>query len=90
MTRRAGLLVCAASLLAGAAGLLAGCATTEWIYEKPGVLPAKLEHDLAACRKDARDPGAIALPGGERVNRELLNYCMERKGYTARKVTPPS
>jgi hypothetical protein len=54
------------------------------------VLPAKLEHDLAACRKDARDPGAIALPGGERVNRELLNYCMERKGYTARKVTPPS
>lgn len=81
MTRRAVALLYAASLLAG-------CATEEWIYEKPGMTPAKLDHDMAACRKEAPDPRSVVPPGSERVDRALFNRCMERKGYTGRTVKP--
>jgi hypothetical protein len=81
VTRRTASLVFAVSLLTG-------CATEEWIYEKPGMTPAKLDHDKAICRKEAPDPRAVVLPGSERVNRTLFNRCMERKGYTGR--TAPS
>lgn len=73
-----------------AASLLAGCATEVWIYEKPGVTPAKLDHDKAVCRKESPDPRSVFLPGSERVDRTLFNRCMERKGYTGRTVAPPS
>ena len=82
MTRRAMALLCAASVFAG-------CTTREWIYEKPGVVPAKLDHDMTICRKEAADPRALALPGSERVDRAAFNRCMERKGYTARMVENP-
>ena len=81
MTRRAVALLYAASLLAG-------CATEEWIYEKPGMTPAKLDHDIAVCRKEAPDPRSVVAPGSERVDRALFNRCMERKGYTGRTVKP--
>ena len=81
MTRRAVALLYAASLLAG-------CATEEWIYEKPGMTPAKLDHDMAACRKEAPDSRSVVPPGSERVDRALFNRCMERKGYTGRTVKP--
>ena len=81
MTRRA-------VALLYAAGLLAGCATEEWIYEKPGMTPAKLDHDIAVCRKEAPDPRSVVAPGAERVDRALFNRCMERKGYTGRTVKP--
>ena len=81
MTRRAVALLSAASLLAG-------CATEEWIYEKPGMTPAKLDHDIAVCRKEAPDPRSVVAPGSERVDRALFNRCMERKGYTGRTVKP--
>jgi hypothetical protein len=71
-----------------AASLLAGCATEEWIYEKRGMTPAKLDHDMAACRKEAPDPRSVVPPGSERVDRALFNRCMERKGYTGRTVKP--
>jgi hypothetical protein len=71
-----------------AASLLAGCATENWIYEKPGMTPAKLDHDMAACRKEAPDPRSVVPPGSERVDRALFNRCMERKGYTGRTVKP--
>jgi len=71
-----------------AASLLAGCATEEWIYEKPGMTPAKLDHDIAVCRKEAPDPRSVVAPGSERVDRTLFNRCMERKGYTGRTVKP--
>jgi hypothetical protein len=79
-----------AATLVAAASLLAGCATGEWIYGKPGVTPAKLDHDKAVCRKESPDPRSVVLPGSERVDRTLFNRCMERKGYTGRLVTPPS
>jgi hypothetical protein len=80
VTRRAATLLCAASLL------LAGCATEEWIYDKPGMTPAKLDHDMAACKKEAPDPRSVVPPGSQRMDRALFNRCMERKGYTPRVV----
>jgi len=82
VTRRAAALVCAI-------GLLAGCATHEWIYERPGTTPAKLERDMAICRKEAPDHQTVSLPGSERTDRVAFNRCMERKGYRARMVEKP-
>jgi hypothetical protein len=48
--------------------------------------PAKLDHDMAVCRKEAPDPRSVVPPGSERVDRALFNRCMERKGYTGRVV----
>lgn len=75
--RRAIVLLCAAHVLVG-------CATQEWIYEKPGVTPARLDHDIATCQKEALDPRAVAIRASERIDREVFNRCMARKGYTAR------
>ena len=80
MTRRAATLLYAASLL------LTGCASDTWIYEKPGMTPAKLDHDMAVCKKAAPDPRSVVPPGSERIDRALFNRCMERKGYTGRVV----
>jgi hypothetical protein len=80
VTRRAATLLCAASLF------LTGCASETWIYEKPGMTPARLDHDMAVCRKEAPDPRSVVPPGSERVDRALFNRCMERKGYTGRVV----
>jgi hypothetical protein len=75
--RHAATLVCAAALLAA-------CATKQWVYEKPGMTPAKLDHDMVLCRREAADPQVIALPGTPRVDRAIFNRCMERRGYTVR------
>jgi len=80
VTRRAATLLCAASLF------LTGCGSETWIYEKPGMTPAKLDHDMAVCKKEAPDPRSVVPPGSERVDRALFNRCMERKGYTGRVV----
>jgi hypothetical protein len=63
-----------------------GCGTETWIYEKPGMTPAKLDHDMAVCKKEAPDNRSVVPPGSERVDRALFNRCMERKGYTGRMV----
>ena len=75
--RRAAALVCVAALLAG-------CATKQWIYDKKGATPAKLDHDMAVCRKESADPQIVVLPGSPRSDRAIFNRCMERKGYTVR------
>ena len=77
MTRRAATLVCVAALLAG-------CATKQWVYDKKGATPAKLDHDMALCRKESADPQIVGLPGSPRSDRAIFNRCMERKGYTVR------
>jgi hypothetical protein len=71
-------------LLAAVLGLVAGCASSGWIYTKPGASPAALDHDLSACRKLAHRPHSFALVQSRRVDQDELNRCMERKGYTAR------
>ena len=79
--RRLAILLCAA-------GLLGGCAEKEWVYEKQGATAAKVDRDMALCRKEAHDPQAVALPGSPRIDRTVFNRCMERRGYTVRTEKP--
>lgn len=72
-----------ASALIGAVAFV-GCSTTQWVYEKPGMTPAKLGHDMKLCRREAADPQTVSLPGTPRVDRTVFNKCMERRGYTVR------
>jgi hypothetical protein len=68
-------------------GLVTGCAATEqWAYDKTGVTPARLDHDLTACRQESQDPGAFGLTLAHRLDRERFNRCMERKGYSVKRV----
>jgi len=66
-------------------GLLAGCAAERWSYTRSGLTPARLDLDLEICRKQAQRPHWFALTRSARVDRETLNQCMERKGYTAQR-----
>jgi hypothetical protein len=66
--------------------LLAGCATKQYVYDRPGLTPAKLDHDMTVCRKEANDPQMVALPGTPRSDVAIFNRCMERKGYTVRQA----
>jgi len=74
--------------IVGVIGVFAACASPTWVYEKRGATPAKLDHDMGLCRKEAHDPQTIALPGSPRTDREVFNRCMERKGYTVRSDKP--
>jgi hypothetical protein len=65
--------------------LLSGCATEHWVYAKPNVTPARLDSDLAACRKESVERGRIAIFQSGRVDQEALNRCMQRRGYTPRR-----
>ena len=65
--------------------LLAGCASERWIYERPGLTPAKLDQDLEVCRREAHRPYWFAVWRSDRVDRDVLNRCMDRKGYAARR-----
>ena len=73
--------------LVGALGLtlLAGCASQHWIYERPGLTPAKLDADLENCRREAHRPYWFAIWRSDRVDQDVLNRCMDRKGYAARR-----
>ena len=64
--------------------LLAGC-SSGWIYERPGLTPARLDQDLETCRKEAHRPYWFAIWRSDRVDRDVFNRCMDRKGYTARR-----
>ena len=65
--------------------LLAGCGSGRWIYDRPGLTPARLDQDLEACRKEAHRPYWFAIWRADRVDRDVFNRCMDRKGYTARR-----
>lgn len=67
------------------AALVPGCASEQWVYTKPNVTPARLDSDLAACRKEAMAPGRIAIFQSGRVDQDALNRCMQRRGYTPRR-----
>jgi hypothetical protein len=71
--------------LALALAVLGGCAPPRWSYAKPGATPARLDQDLEACRKEAHRPYWFALLRSERVDHDVLNRCMRRKGYAARR-----
>ena len=63
--------------------LLAGCATEEWSFTRAGATPAQLDQDLEGCRRQAQRPYTWALTRQGRVDPDVLNRCMERKGYAA-------
>jgi hypothetical protein len=65
--------------------LLAGCATEHWTYSRPGLTPARLDQDLEMCRREAHRPYWFALWRSDRVDRDVFNRCMTRKGYVARR-----
>src|SRR5207245_11025593 len=62
--RRLAILLCAA-------GLLGGCAEKEWVYEKQGATAAKVDRDMALCRKEAHDPRSEE----RRVGKERRAQC---------------
>lgn len=64
-------------------------ASQEWIYEKPRVTPAQLDHDKAACRKIAPSRSLFRLLETDRVEREAFNTCMQRRGYSVTVVPTP-
>ena len=70
--------VLAAVLLA-----VAGCRSTEeWSYDKPRATAAQLDRDLTQCGRQARPTGTFAYPAMTGPDREALNTCMEKRGYT--------
>lgn len=76
--------------LAVALGACASAPAQEWIYDKPNVTPAQLDHDKTACQKVAPSRSLFRLMETERVNRDLFNRCMQGRGYTVRAVPLPS
>jgi hypothetical protein len=80
----------AALALVIVAALLTACAgSQEWIYEKPRVTPAQLDHDKAMCRKAAPSRSMMRTLQEEKVEREAFNRCMEMRGYTVTVVPRP-
>jgi len=63
--------------------LFAGCTSTgEWVYNKPRTSAVQVDHDLGICRKESTRNTAIVLAPSQRLDRDAMNRCMERKGYT--------
>jgi entry exclusion lipoprotein TrbK len=67
------------------AALLSGCAREHWVYEKPNLNAARLDHDLATCRKESMEHGRLAIFQSGRVDQDAVNRCMQRRGYTPRR-----
>jgi len=63
-----------------------GCAREKWVYEKPHATPAQLDRDTAACRKESVSHQKVGITPEDRVDRPVFNRCMERRGYTPRKL----
>ena len=66
-------------ILAGAAGCRSG---EEWSYDRPRATPAQLDRDLTQCAREARPTGTFAYPSMTGPDREALNACMQKRGYT--------
>ena len=66
--------------------LLAGCAAPKYVYERRNATPAQTDHDLEVCRKEGFRPSRFAVWPSNRYDWDVVNRCMERKGY---RVTLP-
>jgi hypothetical protein len=65
-----------------AALALAACAGPSFSYAKRGATPAQVDHDREACKREAFRPSKFALTQAGRYDVDVLNRCMQRKGYT--------
>lgn len=78
-------------MLAGVLLTLSACSAarsvydpTSWVYEKKDATPARLDRDMAACRKESVDRNKFAPTASQRIDRDKFNRCMQRHGYTVR------
>ncbi|HEV8586292.1 MAG TPA: hypothetical protein VGT02_15105 [Methylomirabilota bacterium] len=75
------------ALAAGFAVLVvAGCATPRWNYEKRHATPLQLDRDLESCRREGFRPSRFSLRPSGRYDWDVVNRCMERKGYQVKPV----
>ena len=64
----------------------AGCAAPHYIYEKRSATPAQLDRDLETCKREGFRASRFAVWPSNRYDWEVVNRCMQRKGY---QVRPP-
>ena len=62
---------------------VAGCAAPRYVYERR-VTPAQLDHDLQICRREGFRPSRFAVWPSNRYDWDVVNRCMERRGYQVR------
>ena len=60
----------------------AGCAAPRYDYTRRNATPAQTNHDLEACRRQGFRPQRFAVWPSNRYDWDVVNRCMERKGYT--------
>ena len=63
---------------------LAGCAAPRYVYERRSVTPAQLDRDLEVCRREGFRPSRFAVWPSNRYDWDVVNRCMERRGYQVR------
>ncbi|MFL5428847.1 MAG: hypothetical protein ACJ79M_04455, partial [Myxococcales bacterium] len=63
---------------------LAACAEPTFNYDKRGTTPAQLDRDLAQCKRQAFRPSRFSIWPSGRYDPDVLNRCMERRGYAVR------
>jgi hypothetical protein len=63
---------------------LAGCAAPHYAYERRNATPAQIDHDLAVCRREGFRPSRFAVWPSNRYDWDVVNRCMQRKGYSVR------
>jgi hypothetical protein len=67
-------------------GLAAGCSGGELIYEKAGVSPARFDQDHLQCQREADRPSSFGMSRAQRLDEDVLQRCMERRGYRVRRA----
>jgi hypothetical protein len=72
------------AIIVALAAVLAGCAAPHYIYERRSATPAQLERDLESCQRQGFRPQRFALIRAHRYDWDVVNRCMERKGYGVR------
>jgi hypothetical protein len=63
---------------------LAGCAAPRYLYERRSATPAQIDRDLEACKREGFRPSRFAVWRSNRYDWDVVNRCMERRGYRVR------
>jgi len=71
-----------ALVIVGLALIMTGCAAPRYVYERRHGTPAQTDHDLQACRRQGFRPDRFAIWPSNRYDWDVVNRCMEAKGYT--------
>lgn len=67
-----------------AALALAACAAPAVTYERRNATPAQVDRDREQCKREAFRPSRFAIWQSGRYDADVLNRCMQRKGYAVR------